>query len=74
MAKEKVEYKIERGIEIPPKTYKSRGSKYPWGELKKRLDSFFVPVEGSGLTLKGLGRKNTTARVVAGGVRVWRVG
>lgn len=80
-------FKVEQGIELPPKPEPGRRAyKYPWDEMKVG-DSFFVPAEEGrarkmGQQIIGGGhtrarrqnqRRVFTFRQVEGGVRIWRV-
>ena len=70
-----VEFKIEKGIEIPKKKGAGRPDKYPWAAMEVG-DSFMVANTKNAPSppRKQLDAgKVFTRRVVEGGHRVWRV-
>jgi hypothetical protein len=72
------EFKVERGIPIPPMPHPGRPYKYPW-RLLEVGDSFFVP-EGNLKTLRSAWKEASkrlgfrcSYRQEEGGIRIWRV-
>ena len=70
-----MEYKIEKGILIPPPV---RRTKYPFGQMEVG-DSVFIADDGGGRVIAAAceygkrHNKKFSCRTVDGGVRVWRI-